>query len=69
MIFTIKKYYSKYKNGVKIIFTCLTEKKKRYRWHFFDYKMNNWEKDFLFVKDVGITFINLLDKIVRKKCF
>ena len=26
-------------------------------------------KDFLFVKDVGITFSNLVNKIVRKKMF
>jgi len=31
--------------------------------------MNNWEKDFLFVKDVGITFANLIEKIVGKKMF
>ena len=31
--------------------------------------MNNWEKDFLFVKDVGITFANLVHKIIRKKMF
>ena len=36
---------------------------------FFDYKMDNWDKDFLFVKDVGITFANLIKKIVRKKMF
>ena len=22
----------------------------------FDYKMDNWEKDFLFIKDIGIAF-------------
>ena len=31
--------------------------------------MKNWEKDFLFVKDVGITFANLVNKIIRKKMF
>ena len=36
---------------------------------FFDYKMNNWEKDFLFVKDVGITFAYIMKKIFRKKMF
>ena len=36
---------------------------------FFDYKMDNWEKDFLFTKDVGITFSNLITKIIEKKMF
>ena len=36
---------------------------------FFDYKMDDWEKDFLFVKDIGKTFVNLLNKIVKKKMF
>ena len=36
---------------------------------FFDYKMDNWEKDFSFIKDVGITFAYLVKKIVEKKMF
>ena len=36
---------------------------------FFDYIAENWEKDFLFVKDVGITFSYLVIKIIRKKMF
>jgi coproporphyrinogen III oxidase len=31
--------------------------------------MDNWEKDFLFIKDVGMTFVNLINIIVRKKMF
>ena len=31
--------------------------------------MDNWEKDFLFTKDVGITFSNLITKIIEKKMF
>ena len=31
--------------------------------------MDSWEKDFLFVKDVGITFAYLVKEIVRKKMF
>ena len=31
--------------------------------------MNNWEKDFLFVKDLGIIFSYLIKKIIRKKMF
>ncbi len=31
--------------------------------------MDNWEKDFLFIKDVGITFADLVEKIMRKKMY
>ena len=34
---------------------------------FFDYKKNNFEKDFKFVRDVGITFESIFQKIIRKK--
>ena len=36
---------------------------------FFDYKMDNWEKDFLFIKDVGNTFAYIVKKIIRNKMF
>ena len=36
---------------------------------FFDYKMDNWQKDFLFVQDAGITFNHLFKEIIRKKMF
>ena len=31
--------------------------------------MDNWDKDFLFVKDVGLTFVKILNNIIRKKMF
>ena len=31
--------------------------------------MDNWEKDFAFIKDVGITFAYLVKKIIKKKMF
>jgi len=34
---------------------------------FFDYEMNNWIKNFKFVRDVGLTFIDLTKEIVRRK--
>ena len=34
---------------------------------FFDYKKNNFEKDFKFVRDVGITFQLIFNKIILKK--
>ena len=34
---------------------------------FFDYKNDNFEKDFTFVRDVGVTFQILFNKIIRNK--
>ena len=31
--------------------------------------MRNWENDFLFIKDLGITFTNLFKTIIKKKMF
>ena len=65
-----KKYYSKYKKLCDQYFYLPHRKEARgIGGIFFDYKMNNWEKDFLFVKDVGITFANLVNEIIRKKMF
>ena len=65
-----KKYYSKYKKLCDKYFYLPHRKETRgIGGIFFDYKMSNWEKDFLFVKDVGITFAYLVKKIVRKKMF
>ena len=65
-----KKYYPKYKKWCDKYFYLPNRKEMRgIGGIFFDYKMDNWEKDFLFIKDVGISFINLINKIVRKKMF
>ena len=34
---------------------------------FFDYKKENWEKDFSFVREVGISFKNIVREIILKK--
>tara|TARA_B100000579_G_scaffold276520_1_gene228699 strand:+ start:40 stop:867 length:828 start_codon:yes stop_codon:yes gene_type:complete len=34
---------------------------------FFDYKKNNWEKDFAFVRDLGLTFKKLFKETIEKK--
>ena len=34
---------------------------------FFDYKKNNWEEDFSFVREVGISFKNISNEIIEKK--
>ena len=65
-----KKYYLKYKKLCDKYFYLPHRKESRgIGGIFFDYKMDNWEKDFLFVKDVGITFAYLIKKIFKKKMF
>ncbi len=65
-----KKYYQKYKKWCDQYFYLPHRKEMRgIGGIFFDYKMNNWEKDFLFVKDVGITFAKLVNQIIKKKMF
>ena len=36
-------------------------------WIFVDYKKDNFEKDFRFVREVGITFQLIYNKIIKKK--
>ena len=65
-----KNYYLKYKRWCDKYFYLPHRKEVRgIGGIFFDYKMENWEKDFLFIKDVGITFNSLVNEIVRKKMF
>jgi len=63
-----KKYYPKYKKWCDEYFYLPHRNEPRgIGGIFFDYKMNNWEKDFSFVKDVGKTFNFLVKKIIEKK--
>jgi len=65
-----KKYYSIYKKWCdKYFYLPHRNEPRGIGGIFFDYKMDNWEKDFSFVKDVGITFNYLVKKIIRKKIF
>ena len=65
-----KKYYQKYKKLCDEYFYIKHRNEPRgIGGIFFDYKMDNWEKDFLFVKDVGIIFSYLIKEIIRKKMF
>ena len=34
---------------------------------FFDYENKNWEKNFKFVRDVGMTFIKVSENIIKRK--
>ena len=63
-----KKYYKKYKKWCDDYFYLPHRKEARgIGGIFFDYKKDNFEKDFRFVRDVGITFQLLFNNIIRKK--
>ena len=63
-----KSYYKKYKNWCDEYFYLPHRKETRgIGGIFFDYKKNNFENDFKFVRDVGVTFQLLFNKIIRKK--
>ena len=63
-----KKYYYKYKKWCdKYFYLPHRVESRGIGGIFFDYKMNNWESDFLFVKDVGLTFNYLVKNIIGKK--
>ena len=65
-----KKYYPKYKKCCdKYFFLSHRNEARGIGGIFFDYKMDNWEKDFLFVKDAGVTFAYLVKEIIRKKMY
>ncbi len=63
-----KKYYLKYKKWCDKYFYLPHRKEVRgIGGIFFDYKMDNWEKDFLFTKDVGNLFVHIVNRIIKKK--
>ena len=63
-----KNYYKKYKKWCDEYFYLPHRKEPRgIGGIFFDYKKNNWEKDFAFVREVGITFKNISREIILKK--
>ena len=63
-----KKYNTKYKKWCDDYFYLPHRKEPRgIGGIFFDYKKDNFEKDFKFVRDVGITFQFIFEKIIRKK--
>ena len=65
-----KKYYSKYKKWCDEYFYLPHRKETRgIGGIFFDYKMDDWEKDFLFIKDIGNVFSYLSKEIIEKKMF
>ena len=63
-----RKYYSKYKKWCDEYFYLPHRKEPRgIGGIFFDYKKDNFEKDFKFVRDVGVSFQLIFNKIIKKK--
>ena len=63
-----KNYYKKYKKLCDEYFYLVHRKESRgIGGIFFDYKKDNFEKDFNFVRDVGVTFQILFNNMIRKK--
>ncbi len=63
-----KNYYKKYKEWCDKYFYLHHRKEPRgIGGIFFDYKNDSFEKDFMFVRDVGITFQFIFNQIIRKK--
>ena len=63
-----KTYYSKYKKWCDEYFYLPHRKEPRgIGGIFFDYKKDNFYKDFKFVRDVGVTFQFIFEKIIKKK--
>ena len=63
-----KNYYAKYKKWCDKYFYLHHRKETRgIGGIFFDYKKNNYEKDFKFIRDVGVTFELIFQRIINKK--
>ena len=63
-----KKYYKKYKKWCDEYFYLPHRKENRgIGGIFFDYKKDNWDKDFKFISDLGVTFQILFNTIISKK--
>ena len=63
-----KNYYKKYKKNCDEYFYLPHRNENRgIGGIFFDYKKENWERDFSFVKDVGVTFKKIFKEIIIKK--
>ena len=63
-----KKYYKKYKKWCDEYFYLPHRKETRgIGGIFFDYKKDNWEKDFKFISDLGVTFQMLFNSIIKAK--
>tara|TARA_Y100000590_G_scaffold307331_1_gene346948 strand:- start:6082 stop:6939 length:858 start_codon:yes stop_codon:yes gene_type:complete len=65
-----KSYYPKYKKWCDKYFYLKHRKETRgIGGIFFDHKKNIWEKDFIFVKEAGLCFLDCFKEIIRKKIY
>ena len=63
-----RNYYKKYKKWCDRYFYLPHRNETRgIGGIFFDYKKENWEKDFSFVREIGISFKNIFREIILKK--
>ena len=63
-----KKNYKKYKKWCDDYFYLPHRSEKRgIGGIFFDYESDNWNKNFKFVRELGLTFINISEKIIIRK--
>ncbi len=63
-----KSYYKKYKKWCDDYFYLPHRKETRgIGGIFFDYKKENWEKDFKFIRDVGSSFQTIFNSIIKRK--
>ena len=67
MISIIKNITKIYKKWCDEYFYLPHRKEPRGIGGIFDYKKDNWEKDFSFVREVGISFKNIFREIIVKK--
>jgi len=65
-----KLYYQKYKKWCDKYFYLPHRKEPRgIGGIFFDYKKDNWKKDFKFVQEIGLCFLDCAKTILRKKMY
>ena len=65
-----KNYYPKYKKWCDNYFYLPHRKETRgIGGIFFDYKRDDWKKDFNFTRDVGLCFLDCVTTIIEKKMF
>ena len=63
-----KNYYKKYKKWCDEYFYLPHRKERRgIGGIFFDYKNNDWEKNFNFVRDVGLCFLDCAKTLIKRK--
>jgi len=65
-----KNYYTKYKKWCDDYFYLPHRKESRgIGGIFFDYKRDDWKKDFNFIKDVGFCFLDCAKSIIKRKMY